>query len=136
MKQSPVANVMFLYNKKAFLCLLRPPPPPPVEKKETFDEFARHLREISLDPWTLAAFNETEIRIVLHDSEHLIAKYILIIDSCLHFSLHVFNWLLPDQHKIYSSCRRRINSGRILELLQCLSNNKYKICEGYGKMII
>ena len=105
-------------------------PSPPVEKKETFDEFARHLREMSLDPWTIAAFNETEIRIVLHDSEHSIAKYVLIIDSCLHFSLHVFNWLLPDQHKIYSSCRRRINSGGILELLQCLSNNKYKICEG------
>ena len=103
---------------------------PPVEKKETLDEFARHLREISLDLWTIAAFNETEIRIVLHDSEHSVAKYVLIIDSCLQFSLHVFNWLLPDQHKIYSGCRRRINSGGIWELLQCLSNNKYKICEG------
>ena len=54
----------------------------------------------------------------------------MIIHSCLHFSLHVFNWLLPDQHKIYSSCTRRINSGGILDLLQCLSNNEYKICEG------
>ena len=111
-------------------------PSPPVEKKETFDEFARHLREISINPWTIAAFNQTEIRIVLHDSEHSIAKYVLIRDSCLHFSLHVFNWLLPDQHKIYSSYRRRINSGGILELLQCLSNNKYKICEGLREMII
>ena len=97
-------------------------PSPPVKKKETFDEFARHLREISLDPWTISAFNETEIRIVLHDSKHSIAKYVLIIDSCLRFSLHVFNWLLPDQHKIYSSGRRRINSGGILELLQCLQD--------------
>ena len=102
----------------------------PVAKTETLDEFARHLKEISLDPWTLAVFNDTEIRIVLRDSEHSIPKYVLIIDSCLHFSLHVFNWLLPDQHKIYSSYRRRINSGEILELLQCISNSEYKICEG------
>jgi hypothetical protein len=64
------------------------------------------------------------------DSEHSIPKYVLILDLCLHFSLHVFNWLLPDQHKIYSSYRRRINSGEILELLQCISNSEYKICEG------
>ena len=57
----------------------------------------------------------------------MIPKYALIIHSCLHFSSHVFNWLLPDQHKIYSSS---INSGGILDLLQCLSNNEYKICEG------
>ena len=103
---------------------------PPVEKKETFDEFATHLKEIPLDPWTVASSTDTEIRIVLNDNDHSIPKYALIIDSCLHFSLHVFNWLLPDQHKIYSSCRRRINSGGILELLQCLSSNRYKICEG------
>ena len=102
---------------------------PPVEKKETFDEFATHLKEIPLDPWTVASSTDTEIRIVLNDNDHSIPKNALIIDSCLHFSLHVFNWLLPDQHKIYSSCRRRINSGGFLELLQCLSSNKYKICE-------
>ena len=94
------------------------------------DEFTRHLKEIPLDPWAVTALNDTEIRIELCNREHSIPKYTLIIDSCLHFSLHVYNWLLPDQHKIYTSCRRRINSGGILELLQCLSNNEYKICEG------
>ena len=102
---------------------------PPVEKKETFDEFATHLKEISLDQWTVASSTDTKIRIVLNHNEHSIPKYALIIDSCLHFSLHVFNWVLPDQHTIDSSCRQRINSGGILELLQCLSNNKYKICQ-------
>ena len=28
-------------------------PSSPAEKKETFDEFTRHLKEIPLDPWTV-----------------------------------------------------------------------------------
>ena len=54
----------------------------------------------------------------------------LIIDSCLHFSLHIYNELLPAQHNIYSSCRRRINSAEVSELLTSLQNSKCKICEG------
>ena len=58
---------------------------PPVEKKETFDEFATHLKEIPLYPWTVASSTDTEIRIVLNDNDHSIPKYALNIDSCLHF---------------------------------------------------
>ena len=54
----------------------------------------------------------------------------LIIDSCLHFSLHVYNWLLPDHHKIYLSRRRRINSAEVAELLLAIHNGEFKICEG------
>ena len=70
------------------------------------------------------------MRIELHDSEYSIPKFVLIIDSCLHFSLHVYNWLLPDHHKIYSNRRRRINSAEIAELLLAIHNGEFKICEG------
>ena len=105
-------------------------PSPPVERKETFEEFSASLQEILLDPWIIAACTNKEIRIELRDSEYSIPKYVLIIDSCLHFSLYIYNWLLPDQHNIYSSCRRRINSAEDSELLTSLQNGKYKICEG------
>lgn len=42
-------------------------PSSPAEKKETIDEFARHLREIPFDPWTVTTLNDTEIRIELRD---------------------------------------------------------------------
>jgi hypothetical protein len=71
-----------------------------VAKKETFDEFVRQFKEMPLDPWTIAALTETDIRLNLQDSEHSVPKYVVFIDSCLHFSLHVFNWLVPDQYKI------------------------------------
>ena len=70
------------------------------------------------------------MRIELRDSEYSIPKFVLIIDSCLHFSLHVYNWLLPDHHSIYLSRRRRINSAEIAELLLALHNGEFKICEG------
>jgi hypothetical protein len=56
---------VFLYDNNLSESLASPSSP--VAEKETFDKFARHLKEISLDPWSVAAFNDTEIRIVLPD---------------------------------------------------------------------
>ena len=103
---------------------------PPMEKKETFEEFCLKIKGVLLDPWSVTACTDDEMRIELRDSEYSIPKFVLIIDSCLHFSLHVYNWLLPDHHSIYLSRRRRINSAEIAELLLALHNGEFKICEG------
>ena len=47
-------------------------------------------------------------------------KFVLHVDQCLQFSLHIFNWLLPDDHSIYTADRRRITSAGVVELLQYL----------------
>jgi hypothetical protein len=80
-------------------------PPVAVEKKETFEEFCSNVKGVTLDPWSITACTDDKMRIELRDSEYSIPKFVLIIDSCLHFSLHVYNWLLPDDHKMYSSRR-------------------------------
>ena len=101
-----------------------------MEKKKTFEEFCLKIKGVLLDPWCITACTDDEMRIELHDSEYSIPKFVLIIDSCLHFSLLVYNWLLPDHHKIYSSRRRRINSAEVTELLLAIHNGEFKICEG------
>ncbi|CAB3994687.1 Transposable element P transposase [Paramuricea clavata] len=105
-------------------------PPVAVEKKETFEEFCSNVKGVTLDPWSITACTNDEMRIELQDSKYSISKFVLIIDSCLHFSLHVYNWLLPDDHKMYSSRRRRMNSAEIAELLLSLHNGEFKICKG------
>ena len=73
---------------------------------------------------------DSEARFEFRDSQFAIPKYVVIVDSCLHFSLHVFNWLLPDQHEIYSSRRRRITSSELPGLLHCLKKEQYELCNG------
>ena len=102
---------------------------PPVEKLEDFDHFAAKVKRVVLEPWNLTACNNTEIRIELRDTDYSIPKCVIHVDSSLHFSLHVFNWLLPEQHTIYTTCGQRINSAELSELLLSISNGEFKICE-------
>ena len=103
---------------------------PPVVKPEDFSKFAAKVKKIVLELWDLAVCNDIEIRIELRDTDYSIPKYVIHVDSTLHFSLHVFNWLLPIQHTIYTTCGQRINSAEISELLLSLSSREFKICEG------
>ena len=102
---------------------------PHVEKTEDFDDFVRKVKGLVLEPWELIACNTTEIRIELRDTDYSIPKYVLHVDSCLQFSLHVFNWLLPDEHNIYMTHRCHINSHGVSELLFSIFTD-FKICEG------
>ena len=54
----------------------------------------------------------------------------LIIDSCLHFCYMFTIGFSLDDHKIYSSHRRRMNPAEIAELLLSLQRGEFKICKG------
>ena len=101
-----------------------------MEKHEDFDHFAAKVKKIVVEPWDLTACNNTEIRIELRDTDYSIPKYVIHVDSSLVFSLHVFNWLLPKEHTIYTTCGQRINSAELRELLESISSGEFKICEG------
>ena len=98
-----------------------------MEKQE---DFAAKVKKIVVEPWDVTACSKTEIRIELRDTDYSIPKYVIHVDSSLHFSLHVFNWLLPEQHTIYTTCGQRINSAELSELLLSISGEEFKICEG------
>ena len=63
-------------------------------KQDDFSKFAAKVKKIVLELWDLAACNDIEIRIELRDTDDSIPNYVIHVDSTLHFSLHVFNWLL------------------------------------------
>ena len=68
----------------------------------------------------------------LWDSNYSIPKYILHVDSGLQFTLHIYNWLLPDIHPLYTTHRRRMDSARVVDFLEAIRDEKYAVCEEYG----
>ena len=110
---------------------------PPIEmtsadliSDESLEEFASKLKEKIPDSWINTTCNNTEIRMELWDSNYSIPKYILHVDSGLQFSLHVYNWLLPDIHPLYTTHRRQMDSARVVDFLEAIRDGKYVICEG------
>ena len=110
---------------------------PPIEmtsadliSDESLKEFASKVTEKIPDPWINTTCNNTEIRMELWDSNYSIPKYILHVDSGLQFSLHVYNWLLPDIHPLYTTHQRRMDSARVVDFLEAIRDGKYVICKG------
>ena len=69
------------------------------------------------------------------DNNYLLPKFVLHVDQCLQFSLHIFNWLLADDHSIYTAHRCQITSAGVVELLESLHNDDFFICEGLQQHI-
>ena len=91
---------------------------------ESLEEFASKVKEKIPDPWINTTCNNTDIRMELWDSNYTIPKYILHVDSGLQFSLHVYNWLLPDIHHLYTTHRRRMDSARVVDFLEAVRDGK------------
>ncbi|CAB4042702.1 Transposable element P transposase [Paramuricea clavata] len=111
-------------------------PPVDIEGKsvnvvnESFEELVPRVKESIALPWVMKKCNDLEIRTELWDNNYSLPKFVLHVDKCLQFSLHIFNWLLPDEHSIYTAHRRRITSAGVVELLQSLQDDDFLICEG------
>ena len=60
--------------------------------------------------------------------------YTVIVDSSLEFTFYVYNWPIPDDHKIYNDRKRSIKSVEDMQkLLSTIETSK--ICEGVGEGI-
>ena len=74
------------------------------------------------------AANE-DMKFQLRDDVHSIAKYTVLINGSMEFTVHVFNWPIPDNHAIYNDRNRQV---RRLEdckqLLNLIENSN--ICDG------
>lgn len=51
---------------------------------------------------------------------------------CLQFCVFVFNWLLPNNHRIYTALKRKVSFAGIRGLLQRIEESA--ICEGLPKL--
>ena len=97
---------------------------------ESLEVFASKVRGIIPEPWIITTCTNTEVRIELWDSSYSIPRFIIHFDTGLRFSLHIYNWLLPDTHHLYITRRRRMDSGTVAEFLEDIIDGNYVICEG------
>jgi hypothetical protein len=49
-------------------------------------------------PW----LTDENIKFCLSDQVHAVPTYTVIVDSSLEFTTYVYNWPIPDDHKIYN----------------------------------
>ena len=80
-------------------------------------------------PWLTEIAQDENIKCSLSDKVHAVPTYTVIVDSSLEFTFYVYNWPIPDDHKIYNDRKRSIKS----ELLSTIETSK--ICEGVGEGI-
>ena len=97
---------------------------------ESFEQFVPRVKETVSLPWIIKECSDLGIRMEHWDNNYSLPKFVSHVNQCLKFSLHIFNWLLADDHSIYIAHRRRITSAGVVELLQSLDNDEFLICEG------
>ena len=95
-------------------------------------DLASQLDTTVLLPWLTEIAQDENIKFCLSDQVHAVPTYTVIVDSSLEFTTYVYNWPIPDDHKIYNDHKRSIKSVEdIRELLSTIETSK--ICEGVGE---
>ena len=85
-------------------------------------------------PWLTEIAQDENIKCSLSNKVHALPTYTEIVDSSLEFTFYVYNWPIPDDHKIYNDRKRSIKSVEDMqELLSTIETSK--ICDGVGEGI-
>ena len=82
----------------------------------------------SIAPWESQIMENGDMKLKLRDGVHSLAKYTVIVNSTMEFSVFVFHWPLPEDHTIYTDRKRSIRGEGIKELLSLVEN--YLLCNG------
>jgi hypothetical protein len=93
-----------------------------------FDDFTRQLDQKSFEPWQIVGSYENEVRFEFYDKIHGVPKYSVVVNSCLEFTVFVYNWPVPDLHSIYKEQKRSIRHLAIEELLRRIESSS--LCMG------
>jgi hypothetical protein len=84
----------------------------------------------ALLPWKVnkELCQDNELTIELFDSIHSIAKYSIVVNNALEFSVFVFHWPVPDKFAIYVKRRRSVRGQDIQDLLKYVEESS--LCQG------
>ena len=82
--------------------------------------------------WLAEIAQDENIKCSLSDKVHAVPTYTVIVDLSLEFTFYVYDWPIPDDHKIYHDRKRSVKSLEdIQELLSTIKTSK--ICQGVGE---
>ena len=105
---------------------------PTLSLNKSLTDLISQLDTSALLPWLTEVAREENIKCSLSDKFHAVPTYTVIVDSSLEFTFYVYNWPIPDDHKIYNDRKRSIRSVEDMkELLSTIETDK--ICESVGE---
>lgn len=101
----------------------------PMECPSIEDLLSQLENEVVL-PWTVETTRENEsIKFLLYDGVHSIAKYTVVLNAAMEFSVFAFDWPIPDKHIIYNERKRRVVGLESCKALLKLVQDS-RICDG------
>ena len=104
-----------------------------LEEYPNIEDLRIQLNTEVLLPWTVETDETTpesqDMHFRLHDGVHNIAKYTVVLNPAMEFTVFAFNWPIPDTHIIYSERKRRLRGAEDCKaLLELVANSK--LCDG------
>ena len=100
---------------------------PALTDADRIKPWIQELDEETILPWKVEKC-EDNVKFELYDGIHDIAKYTVIINTTLDFSIYTFHWPIPENHTICLDKKRSMGGKDIKELLTLVENAN--LCEG------
>lgn len=91
------------------------------------DDFKLHISSLKVVGWTLSR-NTENVTFAWFDGSHYIAKFQVIVDCSLGFSISIYGWFIPDNHPLYMQYKRSVRFTTAYSLLSTVI--KYSVCSG------
>ena len=86
------------------------------------EQFKKKILALKLRGWSKTEGNDVnnDVLFELFDQTHVLPKLSLRVDSGLHFTVGAFNWLLPDNHSVYTTMKRSMQNTLLTSVISTL----------------
>ena len=128
--EAPQRERRSLVRRASDIVAEKPPTSSQISEPQFHDlaAFTTQLELKAVEPWQIVKSHKDEVRIELDDKIHGVPKYSVVVNSCLEFTVFVYNWPVPDDHQIYKEQKRSIKYVGIDNLLPKIENSD--LCAG------
>ena len=92
------------------------------------EHFRKKILALKLRGWCKTENNDDNVLFELFNPTHILPKLSLRVDSGLNFTVGAFNWLLPDNHFIYTNTKRSMQYNLLTSVISTLE--ELTVCDG------
>ena len=99
---------------------------------KNYEDFLNRVHKLKLpEAWNIFS-DINNVKILKQDGIHVLPHFEIIVDTELQFSVNVYMWKLPDDHKIYVEYKRTVRNITLSNLIISLSS--YQLCNGISNI--
>ena len=84
------------------------------------EHFRKKILALKLRGWCKTENNDDNVLFELFNPTHILPKLSLRVDSGLNLTVGAFNWLLPDNHFIYTNTKRSMRYNLLTSVISTL----------------